>query len=138
MIELGVIGPDRADVGPEDGGVFSPRDVSEGLIEVPRDGRAVLALEMHVFAVGQPELALQGVVRVGALSQLAAANGKKLVGAVDASDLGHNVAGFAEGIVIDHEATGDGAGNFTASGRDAAEILGAIVVGNEIDKFAIR
>jgi len=88
--------------------------------------------------VSQFELAHQGVIGVGDSGKFAAGNGEKLIGAVKGSDLGNDVAGFGERIVVDHETAGDGARDFSAGVRDAAEILGAIIVGNEIDEFAIR
>src|SRR5258708_40129843 len=103
MSELGVIGPNRAAVGTKDGGVFSARDVAEGLVKVAGNGCAVLTFEVDVFAVSQFELAHQGVIGVGDSGKFAAGNGEKLIGAVKGSGLGNDGAGFGGRMARAHE-----------------------------------
>ncbi len=142
MSKLGVVSPDGTAVRAKDGGVFLAGDVIEGFVEVAGDDRAVFAFEMDVLAVGEFELAHEIVVGVSNLRELALGGGRgdceKFVGTVDCGDPGDEVAGGGERVVVDHETTGDGAGDLAARSGDSAEVLGAVVVGNEIDGFAVR
>ena len=102
MVELSVISPDWSTVGLQKRRVLLTGDVVERLIEVARNGRAVFALEMDIFAVAELELAHQRVVGVGELLVLAAFNHKYFVGTVDGGDLADDVTGFGERVVVDH------------------------------------
>jgi hypothetical protein len=42
-----------------------------------------------------------------------------------------------ERVVVDHETAGNRAGDLTAGDEDTADVLGAVVIGNEIDGFAV-
>ena len=64
MIEFRVIGPNWAAVRTNDGGVLFAWDVVYRLVEVSRNDGAVFAFEVNVIAVGELQLAHQGVVRV--------------------------------------------------------------------------
>jgi len=63
--------------------------------------------------------------------------GEEFVGTVDGGDLGDEVTSGGERVIVDHEAVGDGAGDLAAGDEDATDVLGAVVVGNEIDGFAV-
>src|SRR5206468_2298824 len=130
---------DGSTVGTEDAGVLLAGDVIEGLVEVAGDDRAVLAFEMDILAVGDLELAHEGVVGVGDLRELSIRDGEgeELVGAVDGGDLGDEVAGGGERVVVDHETAANGAGDLAAGDGDAADVLGAVVIGDEIDELAV-
>src|SRR5712664_1851820 len=141
MSKLGVVSPYGTTVRAEDGGVFLAGDVIERPVEVAGDNRAVLAFEMDVLAVGEPELAHEVVVGVSNLRELALGGGRgdceKFVGTVDGGDLGDEVAGGGERVVVDHETAGDGAGDLAAGDEDAADVLRAVVVGNEVNGFTV-
>src|SRR6267378_4451283 len=141
MIELGIVGPDRSAVRTKDGGVLLAQDVVEGFVEVAGDDRAVLALEMDVLAVRELKLTHEGIVGVRDLREFSLGGGRgkceELVGAVDGGDLGDEVTGGSKRVIVDHEAAADGAGDLAAGDGDAADVLRAVVVGHEIDGFAV-
>src|ERR1700694_2503553 len=103
MSKLGVIGPDGTTVRAKDGRVFLAGGVVEGFGEVAGDDHAVFGFEMDVLAVGELELAHESIVGVGDLRDFStgAGDGEELVGAVDGGDLGDEVAGGGERVVID-------------------------------------
>src|SRR6266403_1259117 len=141
MSKFGVVSPYGTTVRAENGGVFLAGNVIEGFVEVAGDGDAVLTFEMDVLAVTELELAHERVVGVGNLRKFSLGGGRrdceKFVGTVDGGDLGDEVAIGGERVVVDHETTGDGAGDFAAGYGDATDVLGAVVVGNEINGFAV-
>src|SRR5215472_3923961 len=71
------------------------------------------------------------------LRELAAGDSEEFVRAINCGNLRDGVAGFGEGVVIDHETPAHEACDFAASGRNVAQILGAVVIGNEVDEFAV-
>src|SRR5215472_9129201 len=75
---------------------------------------------------------------MGDLGGLSARRGVKLVWAVDGGDLRDEVAGFGQRVVVDCKAAAEGPADFAPCYGDAAEIQGAIVVGDEVYKLSIR
>src|SRR6266699_6380532 len=63
--------------------------------------------------------------------------GEQFVGSIDGSDLRDEVSRFGERVVVDHQAASDGAGDFSADRGDAADILRAVIVGDEIDELSV-
>ena len=137
--KLGVVSPGGTAVRAEDGGVFLAGNVIEGLVDVAGDDCSILALEMDILAMGELELAHEVVIGVGDLSEfsIGAGDGEELIRAVDGGDLGDDVTGGGERVVVDHETAADGAGDLAAGDGDAADVLGAVIVGNEINGFAV-
>jgi len=82
------------------------------------------------------KLAHESIVGVGDLRKFSiggrGGDSKELVGAVDGGDVGDEVTGWRERVVVDHETAANGAGDLPARDGDAADVLGAVVVGNEI------
>src|SRR5690349_20961571 len=74
---------------------------------------------------------------MGDLSGLATGNREKLVRTINRGNLGNDVSRPGESIVIDHEAAPDRTSDFTPGRWNAAQILRAVVVGNEVNEFAI-
>ena len=122
---------------PQDCGITLTGNIVERLVEVAGDSRAVLALEMDVFAVAQLELAHQGVVRVRDLRQLAAWDCEKLVGAVDGRDLRQDSSSGSQGIVAGHQSAADRTSDFASRCWNTAEILRPIVVSDEINRLPV-
>src|ERR1700676_2836395 len=126
-------------MGSEDGGVFFSGSVVERLVEVTVNGGAVLAFELNVFGLDELELGHDGVVGLGEASELVARGGLRVnfAGAVGHVDLDGDVAILRYGIGVEGEAGGNRAGDFAACQGDAAEILCAIVIGDEVDRVPV-
>ena len=58
-------------------------------------------------------------------------------GAVHGGDLGGDIAAFCERVGVEHQAAGDRARDFAACDGDLRQILGAVVVGDEVDGLAV-
>src|SRR5690242_12284527 len=71
------------------------------------------------------------------LSGLAAGNREKLVRAINRGNLGNDVSRRGESVVVDHEAASDRTSDVASERRNATQILRAVVVGNEVNEFAI-
>ena len=138
MIELRVIRPNGSTVRTKDGGVFLARDIVHGFVEVAGNDRAILALEVDVLAVGELELAHQGVVGVCNPGQFAVGNRVQLIRVVESGDLRDDVAGLGKRVVVDHQTAPDRANDLASGHGDPAEILRAIVIGDEIEVLPVR
>src|SRR5450631_61369 len=138
MRKFGVIRPDWAAVRSKNRRNFLARRVIQRLVKISGYGGAVLAFEMHVFAVRDFQLRKERVVSVGNLREFAAGNGEQLIGAIDGGDLGGDVSGFPDGVVVDHQAAANRPSNFASACGNTAKILRAIIVGDEIDEFSVR
>src|SRR5690348_742131 len=137
VVKLRVIGPDWAAVRAKNRGVLLSRNVVNGLVQVAGDRRAVLAFELNVLAVRKFELAKESIIRMSDLGESAGGNRKQLVRTVDCGDLRDNFARFGQREVVDHEAATNATRDFTPGRWNAAQILRAVVVGNEVNEFAI-
>src|SRR5258708_5793695 len=116
-----------------------PDCVIEGFVEVAGDLRSILALEVDVFGLRQLELRDQRVVCFGEARRFPAATREEVdfVGAVEKADLSGDDAVFAKRIRSHVETAANGARDLPARNCDAAEILRAIIFGDEIDGAAI-
>src|SRR6266571_2978324 len=63
--------------------------------------------------------------------------GEEFVRSINGGDLRDEVSRFGERVVVDHQAASDGAGDFSAGSGDAADILRAVIVGDEIDELSV-
>ena len=102
---------------------------------------------------GEAAALLDHVVRVQPLAQYAisegddwaaagqaarAAEAYALVGAIERGDLGDKVSGFGEGIVVDRNTAAEGPRDLAAGDGDAADVLSAVIVSDEVDELAVR
>lgn len=72
------------------------------------------------------------------LCELPVRNREQLIWTVDCCNLRDHATRFCERVVVHHETAAYGASNLSAIGRNVASILSAVVVGYEIDGFAVR
>jgi hypothetical protein len=89
--------------------------------------------------LSETKLGKERVIRLGDAGWLLGVVREKedFVGAVDGGDLRGDRTVFGEGIVPDHQAAADWAGDFSASDGNAAEILRAVVFGSEVEETAV-
>ena len=117
---------------------FLARRVIQRLVKISGYGGAVLAFEMHVFAVRNLQLRKERVVGVGNLREFAGGDGEQLVGTIDRRDLGSDFSSFPDGVIVDHQAAANRPRNLSSRRGNAAKILRAIIVGDEIYRFSVR
>src|SRR5260370_19303188 len=137
VVERSGILADRAAMRVEQRGNFFAGSVVDRLVEKTGDRGAGLAFEMNVVDLGETELREGDVVGLGEASEIVSIRKIDFVGAIEHADLRGDRSVFTEGIGGYGEAAADGAGDLTASDRNAAEILRSVIFGNEIDEAAL-
>src|SRR5579859_284582 len=140
MGKFSVVSPLRAAVKNEKSWIPFAGDVIERFEEIAGDLGAVFALELDVFAVGELELGEEGVVDVGELGKFSVDECVDFIGAVEGGDLGGDIAvgAVADRVGADHDAAREGASALlTIAKIDLGQILGAVVINDEVDGFSI-
>src|SRR5690348_8539426 len=138
MAEFSVVRPDGAAVRTQERRIFFARNISKRLVKVAGNCGAVFAFEMDVLAMRNFELGEEGIVRVSDLSKLSAGNGEEFVGPIDRGELDDYPAVGINGVAVYHAAPGNKTCEILTCDRDPEKVLCTVVVGDEVDGFAIR
>src|ERR1041385_4944974 len=118
MCVLGVVRPDRTAVRMQKRRIFLARSVVERLINVAGDGGAVFTFELHVFGCNQALLFHRIVVGVRDARQLSASDSEYFTGKIHRRNLCSDFSGLGYRVVVQHEASADGARDFSTTYRN--------------------
>src|SRR5690242_6781649 len=138
MAEFSVVRPNGAAVRTQERRIFFSRDISKRLVKIAGNCGAVFAFEMDVLAMRGFELGEESVVGVRDLSKLSAGNSEEFVGPIDRGELDNYPAGGINGVAVYHAAPGNKTCEILACDRDPEKVLRTVVIGYEVNGFAIR